>query len=45
MKGEPQKQDRQKTRQFKYISLESSFHELFKNTTFRYLRGIGKTLS
>ena len=26
-------------------SLESSFHNLFKNTTFRYLRGADKTLS
>ena len=34
--GEPQKLDKQK-----YISLESSFHKLFKNTIF----SIGKTLS
>ena len=38
--GEQQKLDRQK-----YISLKSSFHKLFKNTTFRHLRCIGKTLS
>ena len=38
--SEPHKLDRQK-----YISLESSFHKLFKTTTFRHLRDIGKTLS
>ena len=38
--GEPQKLERQK-----YISLISSFHKLLKNTTFRHLRDIGKTLS
>ena len=38
--GEPQKLDGQK-----FISLEWSFHKLFKNTTFTHLRGIGKTLS
>ena len=38
--GEPQKLDRQK-----YISLESSFCKLFKNTTFRHFRSIGKNLS
>ena len=38
--GEPPKLDRQK-----YITLESSFHKLFKNTTLKHLRGIGKTLS
>ena len=40
MGGKPQKLNRQK-----FISLESSLHELFKNTTFRHLRGMGKTLS
>ena len=35
--GEPQRLDEQK-----YASLESSFHNLFKNTTFRHL-GIGNT--
>ena len=40
MAGEPQKLDMQK-----YISLESSFHTLFRNTTLGSLRGIGKTLS
>ena len=29
----------------KYLSLQLSFHNLFRSTTFRYLRGIGKTLS
>ena len=38
--GEPDKLGRQK-----YISLDSSFHKLFKNETFRQLRGNGKTLS
>ena len=38
--GEPQKLDRQN-----YISLELSFGKLFKNTTYRHLRGIVKTLS
>ena len=33
--GESQKLDRQK-----YISLKLLFHKLFKNTTFRHLRGI-----
>ena len=38
--GEPHKLDRQK-----YVSMELSFHKLFKNTTFRHLGGIDKTLS
>ena len=38
--GEPQKLDRQKD-----ISLESSFHKLYKTTPSRHLRAIGKTLS
>ena len=38
--GELQKLDRQK-----YKSLESSFHKLVKNTTFKHLTGISKTLS
>ena len=37
--GEPQKLS---CRQ-KYISLESSFHKLLKNTTFRLFRAIGKS--
>ena len=35
----------QKLHRQKYMSLELSFHKLFKNTTFRHLEGIGKTLS
>ena len=38
--GESQKLDRQKS-----ISLEWSFHKLLKNTTFRHVEGIGKTLT
>ena len=34
-----------KAKQVNYILLESSFHTLFKNTTYRHLGGIGKTLS
>ena len=36
----PQKLDRQK-----YISMELSFYNIFKNTTFGHLRGIGKLRS
>ena len=37
--GEPQQPDKQK-----YISPTSAFRKFFKNTTFRHLGSIGKTL-